>query len=520
MTAIQTEDPNLYVGIPCNTCNLPWNCTQEIYDDFIVKWKVPLAQRTYANIFMNANYSRFIEFLRSYEKGCFVVSSGTQESDLPIKERFLIDAKLVNRWDTDGVAETERLMRFIEGKQGQLLCFSAGPLSKVWIPQCMKHNPKNIYLDVGASLDTFTKGYTNRQYTSPTDRFAHSSCRFTTSVSVRNKKNLVYFSVFYNKDYFNLAKLLLKSLTLYSPQDAFDLLLLTSADFRKEAEELAKILPLQVHYLPCTSIFQAACSRLQIFDYPKIDQYQRILYVDTDILIKGDLTPLFDASLSDVLYGIESGSISSPSFGCQFFDFNTIDSAATGMNSGTLLFNNCGIIRDLFTEIRAHIDSFTDAPPYCMDQPFINYHAIRKCLYNNQWLKPYVSLYEDKEQVKNSETSLVCHFSFPIGNWAHKYYRMKSFFKDLLTRRDDNATLCISGKKYDWCNRGYISFLDNGKFTTTWGAGTYTIVSNNAVRVCWNKFDHVLFFNSSLDRYNGIRINPDDFDSIYGSVFL
>ena len=34
-SAVQTVDQNLYIGIPCNTCNKPWNCTDTIYNDFM-----------------------------------------------------------------------------------------------------------------------------------------------------------------------------------------------------------------------------------------------------------------------------------------------------------------------------------------------------------------------------------------------------------------------------------------------------------------------------------------------------
>ena len=71
MDAVKTVDPNLYIGIPCNTCNKPWNCTDTIYNDFIEKYEVPLAQRTYANVVGNSNWPTFSEFMKSYKPGFF-----------------------------------------------------------------------------------------------------------------------------------------------------------------------------------------------------------------------------------------------------------------------------------------------------------------------------------------------------------------------------------------------------------------------------------------------------------------
>jgi len=179
LEAIQTVDPNLYIGIPCDTCNLPWNCTKEIYSDFIYRFKVPLAQRTYANIFGNSNWKVFAEFIKGYSRGFYCITSGTKISEVTVKEVFPIDDKLVNRWDQDADSITEKLMTFIQGKKGELFLFSAGPLSKVWIPKCMKENPDNMYVDVGGALDIFTKGVSNRFYTNNGHEFAKQWCMFS-----------------------------------------------------------------------------------------------------------------------------------------------------------------------------------------------------------------------------------------------------------------------------------------------------------------------------------------------------
>jgi lipopolysaccharide biosynthesis glycosyltransferase len=135
-----------------------------------------------------------------------------------------------------------------------------------------------------------------------------------------------------------------------------------------------------------------------------IEEYSKILYLDTDIIIKQDITPVLELDIDDKLYAIQSGTINSPSFGVYFFDFNTIDKNTTGINSGTLLFKNSDTMKTLFLNIREHIKEYTDAGRpvlYCMDQPFINYGAIKNNLHNNELLNPHVSLYEDNNEVTN-----------------------------------------------------------------------------------------------------------------------
>ena len=343
-------------------------------------------------------------------------------------------------------------------------------------------------------------------------------------------KNLVYFCVFYNKDYFKLLDLLLSSMKYYSTTDAFDLLVLTSPDMEQCVHELCTKFGLNIHVMPCnfTTIFQAACARLHIFDYEHITSYQRILYLDTDIIIKADLAPLFVLEIHDILYGLEQGCVTMPNFGSQFFDSVIRNSSKTGINSGTLLFKNSLAIRDLFSRMRGHIEAFTDSgatAPYTMDQPFINYHAVKSDLYDNKVLNPYVSLYEGSDEVANYETSIVCHFSFPIGNFSHKHYRMKEFLIGLLEKEDPSPCLSkkpdmesLVGKRYSWgTNGGYIAFKES-HLETQWGNGTYEILTNGLVIAVWRNCYHTLMFSDNNSRYTSLRTGPRDLEWTSGKL--
>jgi len=172
--AIKTINPKLYIGIPCNTCG---HNPSSMYDDYLTKYQVPKNNLTYANIFCNANWSKTIEFLKSYEKGFFLITTGTLECDFPIKERCYIDKFLVNNWNEVWETETERILNYIKDKQNELICFASGPMTKVWIPKCMELNPNNIYLDIGSVLDYYTKG-TIRLYTHQNTTYSKECCNF------------------------------------------------------------------------------------------------------------------------------------------------------------------------------------------------------------------------------------------------------------------------------------------------------------------------------------------------------
>lgn len=346
----------------------------------------------------------------------------------------------------------------------------------------------------------------------------------------RNKENiprhdLIYCCVFYNRDYLRLLDLLLKSMRFYSSLDSFDILIITQRDFEENIKGLGKSLGinLKTFCLDLTTIFQAACARLSIFDYPEISNYKKLLYLDTDILITSDLRPVLDNNIKDLLYAFKSGHITSHNFGGQFFNFNTINSNKSGINSGVLLFLNSLTIKELFSRMRSHIEEYTQAgtkPPYCMDQPFISYHAIKDSLYDNELLSQYINLFEG--EIEAHEIKAICHFSFPIGNFWNKYSRMSEYFSKILkTLVNNNLYIDIIGKKFTW-NSGYIEFFKNKEpeyiLYTSWGKGDFFILDQYTVSAIWNDFCHILKFNSDYTKYISIRIDPGDFQFTSGSL--
>ena len=509
LDAIQTVDPNLYVGIPCNTCNAPWNCTQKIYNDYTVNWKVPLTQRTYANLFMGANWKPFTNFLLSYKR-LYVVTSGTRVSTLPIQERCIIDDKLVNTWDTEHEKETARIMQFIKDKKGELFCFSAGPLSKYWIPLCMKQNPHNMYVDVGATLDIFTKGSTNRQYTEPNSRFANDVCRFEPF------KNLVYMCVFHNATYLDLLSILMITVKMFSRVDTIDFLVFTSAEFVPKIQRLSESIgiPIHTHVFAFTTQHEAGCARLYLYDYPYIAQYEKILYIDTDIIVQNDLTTLFTQDIEDKIYALGEDTIDKEWMGGWYFDFTTIDRGTPGMNSGILLFKNRPFVRTLFHEIRTHVNQMKETNnrmPMCLDQPFINFHIVRNAKQDTTLLKPYAQLFAKAPPpfpTKPTE-NILCHFAWPLGAVDHKRQRMLKYMSHVFNHYSElypsDFKIPQLRTKFTW-GTGYIEFHANG-ISTSWGAGTYKWLDSHTVNVTWRSYSHVLRMNADYTSFLSVRLS-------------
>jgi hypothetical protein len=157
-------------------------------------------------------------------------------------------------------------------------------------------------------------------------------------------------------------------------------------------------------------------------------------------------------------------------------------------------------------------------PPACMDQPFLNYQAIKDDLHNNTALNPFVSLYEDNDIVTNEATSVLSHFSYPIGNSNHKFQRMSAYFLQKLSRRDSDRIVLppIVGKTYIW-DTGYIAFTDAG-LETKWGKGVYEVLGTDRVKASWNGYDHYLTFSNDGSDYMSVRTKPGDHGLVFGNV--
>jgi lipopolysaccharide biosynthesis glycosyltransferase len=92
------------------------------------------------------------------------------------------------------------------------------------------------------------------------------------------------------------------------------------------------------------NIDKACKSRLDLFNLPSIKNYNKILYLDTDILIKDDINKIFNVCVEDILYTLEEGDICNDCdyygkslFGNEINNYND----KTAFTSGILLFNNC-----------------------------------------------------------------------------------------------------------------------------------------------------------------------------------
>jgi hypothetical protein len=175
------------------------------------------------------------------------------------------------------------------------------------------------------------------------------------------------------------------------------------------------------------NIDKACKARLDLFMLPSIINYNKILYLDIDILVKDSINKVFYVCNEDILYVLEEGQIDNSLdfwgktlFGNEINNYN--DKSA--FTSGILLFNNCEKIKKLFAIINEDIikrhHSF-------YDQPHIIYNAFKYNLYDNKILK---SLVVNNDDNINSD-KVIHHFPGGPGNYEHKIEKMYIFLNSV-----------------------------------------------------------------------------------------
>lgn len=230
-------------------------------------------------------------------------------------------------------------------------------------------------------------------------------------------KNLVYMCVFYNDVFIKFFELFIESFILYDNHlnRALDLMVMTNSEFENDILDICKrygVINIIINKIEVNSIKAAKMSRLSIFDYKKIDEYGYILYLDTDILLTGNLKKVFrdDIKLGEYLYVVKENDIGNNYHGKFLFDADNqyIDNKTPGFNSGVLLFKKCFKIRELFSIIKNGIETYKDKNMFLshVDQPFFNFYTIKNNLQEMNYL--------DGLSINNPygrTTHIICHFA-------------------------------------------------------------------------------------------------------------
>jgi hypothetical protein len=199
---------------------------------------------------------------------------------------------------------------------------------------------------------------------------------------------LLYTSCFHQKQYVDIVVNMLNSYFDIIPENTnIDFLVYTNTEFRALIEAQMNGKPIKFFEKNFVKTMnQTRISKVDVFDFPDIAQYEKIVYVDADTMFLRDPTPLFDAIVEDVVYaGGESNILSETNYwGRSLFLKNDASCAdQEGISVSCLGFKNLPEVKKLFSKIKQafYLDMYQNKLVF-YDQPFFNVHLINNQMVN------------------------------------------------------------------------------------------------------------------------------------------
>lgn len=269
----------------------------------------------------------------------------------------------------------------------------------------------------------------------------------------KRSKNLVYTTIGFSKSYIQCIELFLTSILAYSTPLTFDVLVICDEEMFNEVSDIAysifddDLLRNKIFFLVApdsVSAMKASMHKLHVFDFPQLNTYENVTFIDIDVLCIHDLNAFFEnmnkciESMKDVEKEPDSilfahNERDDPSenrtvWWCmndytdeemEFFKQKRI----LPFNAGMFAFRYSESMKKHFSNVLKMID---DSPRvYFFEQAYMNaYFNRRHFVRYNLITKDNYVLFPDV--TKLYEKKLI-HFCGHPGNGRHKYQVMKEY---------------------------------------------------------------------------------------------
>jgi hypothetical protein len=175
LECISLIDNDVYFGISCSCCDLKGR-------DYLLELiKNKKENVTFSNIFVNGNYSDFVNFFKNLKKPINLISNHrTDISKFPmeIKSHLPIPDNCIEFYENLRDEFRQSIVDYYKDVNNELFIISAGPLSEIIIDILWKINPTNQYIDVGSSISEFVHGKPIREFAYEWSKYHKKDCVF------------------------------------------------------------------------------------------------------------------------------------------------------------------------------------------------------------------------------------------------------------------------------------------------------------------------------------------------------
>jgi hypothetical protein len=210
------------------------------------------------------------------------------------------------------------------------------------------------------------------------------------------------------------------------------------------------------YYIPEIDSADSDEARLHVHKSPLFNIYQKVLFLDTRVLINGKLKDIFNLSIKPgEIYSIPYGEIGDDTFGAPLFEFTDYDRTKSAFFTGVMYFVNDDSIRKLFEDVLSLSTKALSLPAtsgcrvlretYSVT-PFLVYTAICQTRVNTQQLSTIIKIHTDTLEAPEKDVLAYCF----IPGTTDTHQSMLSFWKKMFSVAFITLT-----------NTGYINYTLN-----------------------------------------------------------
>ena len=175
LECISLKDDNVYFGISCGCCDTKGR------DYLLGLMNTTIENTTFSNIFVNGNYSNFMNFFSNLKTPIHLISNHTTDTSrfpMEVKSHLPIPDNCIEFYENLRDEFRQSILDYYKDVHNELFIIAAGPLSEIIIDILWKTNPTNQYIDVGSSISQFVHGNPIREFAFEWSKYHKKDCIF------------------------------------------------------------------------------------------------------------------------------------------------------------------------------------------------------------------------------------------------------------------------------------------------------------------------------------------------------
>lgn len=248
-------------------------------------------------------------------------------------------------------------------------------------------------------------------------------------------RQLVYYTIGYSPAYINVLRLSIHSLRASGYSG--DVAVLCDEGMLAQCKEVLKGQVMYHTFSNARTPEQASMNKLRIFELPNIEEYDRILFLDSDILVHMNVESLFENIVAPgILYVYtETRKIEDHMnlmWGLKNYTSSELSSFQSNgvyvFNAGCFAFVRSNEMRDHFMQVQYSITTHTG--PFFYEQSFMNAYFNRNNQTDRTLLTDTNYAFPPKENT--AYPNCLVHFAGDPGRGESKYERMARYMRNYL----------------------------------------------------------------------------------------